>query len=697
ADIEKFLNDLVIWYTAISVPGSLNHYPYALSLRDDLLLGSTTGAGLLDHPFCETRVITITEPFTDTVTALACSFMTTLDMRRADDQPIFSPNIWGNRIAGVGEPLAESQGIRINLVTTQPAQEIGQLEVLLIHDGKTTYRGPDGMTVAYDLGPAAPVGYVIPDAFTPNDTTIVLRPSVNGQGEAIPNRGLMNLSVAASNWTVLIFDDSDGGLDHTQLQDIEIFMDTTGRAMPGSEQAAERDAERLQAGLPLEAPANKPSVSPTQIQALAVAQPFLPSAPSGKIGGTYSGDVLVTYPVTAALQVLDLDLLYSGTLFSGTITGSVRESALYPPGVGYQGITAGDFFTITSDVITNVIHGKVISQQFTLVGHGEFSGDKIVADYTSVITGLLPEPIVTQGFYTGFRMRIAAADFLLLEAAKETVLLGSSVPITVSLFDFLGDPVSGMVDLSAIGGIVEQVAVMVNGQAVITFKADTLGLATIIGTTGVMTDIVSVNVIPGLQVYLPVLFNNYSSYQMLYENDFSSGAGPEWSPSRTDVSPSGEAFLGQFGNEEVLFTITNVPVGQDVNIAFDLYILRSWDGSVVVPPSRSVTGVGPDLWMIGLKGEQPILNTTFNNWVGGTQAYPDAYPGGEHPARTSAEFVNGLGYTFMGTPMDSVYHLSFTVPAASNTLVFSFGANGLQALEDESWGVDNIEVWVGSK
>ena len=95
-----------------------------------------------------------------------------------------------------------------------------------------------------------------------------------------------------------------------------------------------------------------------------------------------------------------------------------------------------------------------------------------------------------------------------------------------------------------------------------------------------------------------------------------------------------------------------------------------------------------------------MLHTTFSNIShieGYSQAYPDAYPGGDYPARTGAAENNTLGYTFDDRPLDSVYQLGFTFPHSAGSLVLNFSAFGLQELWDESWGLDNVEVSVIAK
>ena len=79
--------------------------------------------------------------------------------------------------------------------------------------------------------------------------TALILSSVNGNGQGTPSSALFNRSVAASNWR-LRFDLTspfNAELDYTQLEDIEINMDTTGIALPAAKEAAQHDAQRLQA------------------------------------------------------------------------------------------------------------------------------------------------------------------------------------------------------------------------------------------------------------------------------------------------------------------------------------------------------------------------------------------------------------------------------------------------------------------
>ena len=190
----------------------------------------------------------------------------------------------------------------------------------------------------------------------------------------------------------------------------------------------------------------------------------------------------------------------------------------------------------------------------------------------------------------------------------------------------------------------------------------------------------------------------------LYRNDFEGSVGPEWSHTTTSTTPSGaRRFLGEFGNDTVSLNFTGLPAHNQVSLSFELFLIRSWDGNA----SRNAAGtvVGPDAWELTVAGGTTLLRTTFGNHdfipILNRQAYPHAYPDGEHPARTGASENNTLGYAFdfveegLGSrPLDSVYRLTFTFDHTATSLGFDFTAFGLQSLSDESWGLDNVTVSV---
>lgn len=182
-----------------------------------------------------------------------------------------------------------------------------------------------------------------------------------------------------------------------------------------------------------------------------------------------------------------------------------------------------------------------------------------------------------------------------------------------------------------------------------------------------------------------VLERSLEEAQAFYINSFDGVVGAEWSNTSTDVTPVGERkFLGQLGNDSVSLTLSNLLPHTEIRVSFDLLVIQSWDGND--------TTVGPDIWDLSVQDSSTLLHTTFSK--GQRQAYPDPYPGGDHPARTGVTEYNTLGYSYYG---DAVYHLSYTFPHSASSLVLNFSASGLQGLSDESWGLDNVNVAVLNK
>ena len=175
-----------------------------------------------------------------------------------------------------------------------------------------------------------------------------------------------------------------------------------------------------------------------------------------------------------------------------------------------------------------------------------------------------------------------------------------------------------------------------------------------------------------------------------YVESLEGTVGHEWSNPKTDVTPIGNRrFLGQFGNDTVSLSLNSLPTHKAVTLSFDLFVINTWDGNDSNP------GEGPDIWDLSVVGGPTLLHTTFQNYPRAgdpTQSFPDNYPGGNHPARTGAVENNTLGYINNGIPMDSVYHMSFTLPHTADSLTLNFTAQGLQGLDDESWGFDNVSV-----
>ena len=187
----------------------------------------------------------------------------------------------------------------------------------------------------------------------------------------------------------------------------------------------------------------------------------------------------------------------------------------------------------------------------------------------------------------------------------------------------------------------------------------------------------------------------------VYQHDFETPVGSGWDGCALsqEATPSGRGFLGRFGNAPACLSLENLPPHNWVKLAFDLFIIQSWNGNrsaAILPgnPFLSPTepdATGPDIWRLLADGAK-MLETTFSNMNLDQQSYPLWYPQGDHPPHTGASQVNSLGYAYAGLPMDAVYSLQFYFPHTKPDLLLVFQALGLQSLENESWGVDNLRI-----
>jgi hypothetical protein len=170
--------------------------------------------------------------------------------------------------------------------------------------------------------------------------------------------------------------------------------------------------------------------------------------------------------------------------------------------------------------------------------------------------------------------------------------------------------------------------------------------------------------------------------QIIYSNGFEGSVGSEWSSTTTSVTPIGaRRFLGQFGgSSSVSLSLSSLPAHSQLTLSFDLFIIRSWDGS---------SASHADTFDVTVQGVTNLLHTTFGYSSVMTQAFPSAFPGGAFPGLTGASETNSLGYTFNDAG-DSVYKLSFTLNHSASSITVGFTSGLDQALFDESWGLDNV-------
>lgn len=184
---------------------------------------------------------------------------------------------------------------------------------------------------------------------------------------------------------------------------------------------------------------------------------------------------------------------------------------------------------------------------------------------------------------------------------------------------------------------------------------------------------------------------------VIYQNDFQSGAGSEWSRTLLQNAPTPywfgpRTFLGEFGNETVSLSLASLGAHSGVQLGFDLYLIRSWDGS---SGGAALYDYGNDIFRVMVQGGATLLEDTFSNGNPAGQTYG---ANANNPAYTGAAESYSLGFVFedgilgISQVMDSVYRFSFSFAHSSNWLAFDFSGFGLQGLGDESWGLDNVQV-----
>jgi hypothetical protein len=227
-------------------------------------------------------------------------------------------------------------------------------------------------------------------------------------------------------------------------------------------------------------------------------------------------------------------------------------------------------------------------------------------------------------------------------------------------------------------------------------------------------------------VFASVISTAWAQSNVVYFNNFDGPPGssyPEWSssairyeskatppgsgtlppPAVTNAqSPNGvQRFLGEFGGpaigspadpgynrtrveQTITLTLTNLPPHHELEISFDLLILKSWDGN-------SET-YGPDRWSLNVQDGPSLLQTTFSNnpKIEKEGSYQD-YPNPKSLPHTGAVSINTLGYKFFG---DSIYRLKFKFPHHAPELRLHFNSSLFEGkgTPDESWGLDNVSV-----
>jgi hypothetical protein len=183
---------------------------------------------------------------------------------------------------------------------------------------------------------------------------------------------------------------------------------------------------------------------------------------------------------------------------------------------------------------------------------------------------------------------------------------------------------------------------------------------------------------------------------------FDGGVQGNWSSGSftlgIDTTPSSQNFLGiggdgsNFGltNGSVTLTVPTAGAHTSATVQFRLYVIRSMDGTE--PFSLSADGtdlINPDALFSNLA----TSTCTDDVSVGCTNIGAFNAPGGTiGPVVAELDFAP-LNCCAVG---DTYYDLTLTFAHTANSLELVFSYAGLQALNDESWGLDNVAVQTDS-
>jgi hypothetical protein len=137
---------------------------------------------------------------------------------------------WLHKVAGIGQPKPDSNGIGINLVTSQ-AGDLSYRRAAVTQSGLVHLKARSGCIFEYRLiHPAALLGLEWPDNQPPEEATATFRASVNDE-DGTRTSAFLGRPVSATNWQIVIYAGAPEtglpDLDLQQLEDIELLLDTT--------------------------------------------------------------------------------------------------------------------------------------------------------------------------------------------------------------------------------------------------------------------------------------------------------------------------------------------------------------------------------------------------------------------------------------------------------------------------------------
>ena len=176
---------------------------------------------------------------------------------------------------------------------------------------------------------------------------------------------------------------------------------------------------------------------------------------------------------------------------------------------------------------------------------------------------------------------------------------------------------------------------------------------------------------------------------------FEDGDTGGWADGMSSTTPVGaRTFLETAAttlNRTITLQVDDLPPHQQLTIAFDLFIVRGWDGDTGfwAPVGRSI---GPDYWGFtgGTAGSQEVLyaEQTFSTLQ--EQPFNFTQSAGTPDEQDTLGYFHNDGGT--NYPADMVYHIERTFDHSAASALFMFNGRSLSQGGGESWGLDNVQL-----
>lgn len=156
---------------------------------------------------------------------------------------------------------------------------------------------------------------------------------------------------------------------------------------------------------------------------------------------------------------------------------------------------------------------------------------------------------------------------------------------------------------------------------------------------------------------------------LITSEDFESGTATDWSNNLVTVGNSNfTTFLGRHagsnGNQYLSKTFALTGNQTEVNISFSFYEIDSWDNE--------------------------SLNIYINDILVRTDVY--SVHAIDAPSGTTSLFTDNTSFGFTGSYYDQGIGYSFILNTTETSLKLGFGTTINQAINDESWGIDNVII-----